>query len=410
MTGATLILMVICCLQASALMQHVKLASRFCRQLNIHGASTREEMLADAMTMRNSALKKELNELCVNSKGVFDKHELAELLVNKRIALGGSDSTNSVSSYTSSSQQQSAKTSTGAIVVPMLDLVSSNVPGAKNYVGLELSSGGYTIRCMLDTAASTNLVKPEVPAKLGLQTRDFQQFSSGLGGQGQIASQRTSLTDMAFTSGGQTVPPIEASVLNNGAAIPPAVDALLGLPFLESLACLVILDFRTKQLRFRQGVMPANEQNRYHKVAMKRVYPTGLVVCDAVINGNSDRPVQALIDLGATYSILSRASVQSVLGKSMENLETSKAVSAGIDGQPMYMKETDLQSLALGGYQGVAVPGLKVYAADIPQLEAIGLGQGMLLLGLDVLGQFGSIGFCFKEMALYLEKRGGDEN
>ena len=35
--------------------------------------------MADAMTMRNSALKKELNELCVNSRGVFDKHELAEM-------------------------------------------------------------------------------------------------------------------------------------------------------------------------------------------------------------------------------------------------------------------------------------------------------------------------------------------
>ena len=345
--------------------------------------------MADAMTMRNSALKKELNELCVNSRGVFDKHELAELLVNKKIELGGSPSTSTASSA-------------AAIVVPMLDLVSSNVPGAKNYVGLELSSGGgQTIRCMLDTAASTNLVKPEVPSRLGLQSRDFQQYSSGLGGQGQIANQRTSLHNMKFSSGGQAVPPIEASVLTNGAAIPPAVDALLGLPFLESLACLVTLDFRKKEFRFRPGVMPPDEQARYDKVAMRRVYPTGLVVCNAVINANAGKPVQALIDLGATYSILSQASVQSVLGRSMESLQTSKAVSAGIDGRPMYMKEVDLQSLKLGD---VPVPGLRVYAADIPQLEAIGLGQGMLLLGLDVLGQFGSISFCFKEMAMYLEK------
>lgn len=355
-----------------------------------HRLYSREVMLAEAMTKRNSVLKQELNELCVNSRGVFDKPELAALLVDKKIVMSNSQS----SSDSSSSPQNS-------IVVPMLDVVSSNVPGAKSYVGIELECQGQNIRCMIDTAASTNLIKPEVSKRLGLIKADFNQYSSGLGGSSQIADGRTIMQSLKFARSTTNIPAINCAVLTNGAAIPPSVDCLLGLPFLENLQSLVTLDLVKKVFKFSQGVMPSDEQEQYHRIPIRKVYPTGLIVCDAMIDENG-KTVTALVDLGATYSILSSRAVQSILGKNMETLNNSNTVSAGIDGRPMYMKEVSFDSLKLGGMMNVG--GMKIYAADIPQLEAIGLGQGMLLIGLDVLSKYDSISFCFKEMALYLKK------
>jgi hypothetical protein len=117
-------------------------------------------MLAAAMSMRNSELKGALNELCVNSKGVFEKQELAKLLVDKRLA-------------TNCTQTQQS-----ALCVEMVDVPSSNVPNARPFIGFDISmgGGGSRVRCMLDTAASTNLIVPSAVSRLNLPKTPFNQY------------------------------------------------------------------------------------------------------------------------------------------------------------------------------------------------------------------------------------------
>ena len=121
--------------------------------------SDRDAMLAAAMSMRNSELKGALNELCVNSRGVFEKQELAKLLVDKRLA-------------TNCTQTQHS-----GLCVEMVDVPSSNVPNARPFIGFDISmgGGGSRVRCMLDTAASTNLIAPRAVTRLSLPKTPFNQ-------------------------------------------------------------------------------------------------------------------------------------------------------------------------------------------------------------------------------------------
>jgi hypothetical protein len=170
-------------------------------------------------------------------------------------------------------------------------------------------------------------------------------------------------------------------------------------------------------------------------VPFRKIYPTGLIAVDAFLvvdtkgeeNKDSCCRVDALVDLGATYSILSKETVTSGVlsggGVAWESLPASQTVSAGMTGGATRMKEVSLQALRLGdgGGEGshyplgggdkaedegtcAEVPIARVFAADIPQLATIGLQGGVMLLGLDVLARFDEIVFCFQERAMYLSK------
>ena len=162
---------------------------------------------------------------------------------------------------------------------------------------------------------------------------------------------------------------------------------------------------------------------RYHRVPFRKIYPTGLIAVDAFLvvdtKGEENKEdsccrVDALVDLGATYSILSKETVTSGVlsgggGVAWESLPASQTVSAGMTGGATHMKEVPLRALRLGdgdNAEGTCakVPIARVFAADIPQLAAIGLQGGIMLLGLDVLAQFDEVVFCFQERAMYLSK------
>ena len=85
-------------------------------------------------------------------------------------------------------------------------------------------------------------------------------------------------TDSSSAINGKAkIPPIEASVVANPAMLPPTVDCLLGLPFLESLQSLVTLDLRSKQLRFSEGTMQQQQQSRLYVFCYTIVLPSFLV-------------------------------------------------------------------------------------------------------------------------------------
>lgn len=341
------------------------------------------------MGMRNSELKKALNSFSVNSRGVFDKPELAALLVEKQLLDTGANT----------AQPESAEKK---LEVDMIDVMSSNVPGAKDFIGVRITDKrGNSLICMVDTAASTNLITSAAVDRLNLPRQAFNQYGSGLGGQAQIANSKTTLSEMAFFGTPETpLPVMDASILSNPSMLPPSVDILLGLPFLQSLQSLVMIDLKKKKFTFMLGTMPADSLEDYHKIGFRRAYPTGLLLVDALVDQKGQ--VDAMVDIGSTYSILSKEAVGRVLGKDINQLQMSPTVSAGITGQPMTMRECTVDSLLLGNRINIAKQ--KLYAADIPQLEAIGLGKGMLLLGLDVLAAYDEIAFCFRENVMYLRK------
>lgn len=355
-----------------------------------------------AMKMRNSELKEALRGLAVNTRGVFDKHELAQLYIDASRTSTKSTVKPKPKSEAKTTTATNANGATKKLQVDMLDIRSSNVPGAKGFIGVRLTDKrGNLLTAMIDTAASTNLITSSAVQRLNLNRQAFNQYGSGLSGQTQIASEKTTLSALTFAGVPETeIPIMDASILNNPGMLPPSVDVLLGLPFLQSLQSLITMDLVNKKMTFTLGTMDQEQQGRYHKIGMRRSYPTGLLMIDASL-GTKGR-VDAMVDIGSTYSILSKEAVQNVLGVSMDSLPLSPTVSAGISGAPMQMRECKLNSLLLG--ISIKIAEHKVYAADIPQLSAIGMNGGILLLGMDILGRHDTIAFCFQENALYLLK------
>lgn len=374
--------------------------------------------------MRNSVLKKKLNEACINTRGIFEKEELASLLAEYQLRIPGAKAAASSSSSSSSTSSGSASTSSpgGIVVVAPLVNIYLDPQLEKNYLGVDLSNDqGDTARFIIDTGASMNLIQSSIVSKFGLQSQTSNAYSTGLGGGGTIASQMTQMSNMNLkTTSGSTYKlqnNIPLAILSNPRALPPGSDGLLGLQFLEALPGLVSFDLQANTITYGDSVPPSSLS--VQKVPFRKI-ATGLLVCDVYIQANSQAApvcVTAMIDFGSTYSIANSLAVKALLGgDGLDSLPETNVKCMGIDGRPMTLKSVSVHMVRIGSSDPKNTRPIKpaagntpgtLFGADITGLQQIGLNSvPAMILGMDVLSDgFNKICFEFKDYFgnMYLE-------
>lgn len=365
----------------------------------------------EAMQLRNSVLKKKLNQASINTRGVFEKEELALLLAEYQINNPASASTPSAS----------VSTASGGIVVAPLVNIYLDPQLQKNYLGVDLlNDRGDTARFIIDTGASMNLIQSSIVSKFGLQSQTSNAYSTGLGGGGTIASQMTHMSNMNLkTTSGSTCKVqnnIPLAILSNPRALPPGSDGLLGLQFLEALPGLVSFNLQSNTMTYGDFAPPSGLS--VQKVPFRKI-TTGLLVCDVYLQVNSQAPVcvTAMIDFGSTYSIANSLAVKALLGDGeLDSLPDTNVKCMGIDGRPMTLKSIPVDIVRIGSSDPKNTRAIKpaagntpgtLFGASITGLQQIGLNDmPAMILGMDVLADgFHKICFDFKDYYgnLYLE-------
>lgn len=355
--------------------------------------------MEEIMSMKSGEIKKLLLEKRVNTKGVFEKAELAQLL------------------FASSSSSSSR-----ALEIPMFNVPfygnkmpfaqpDSGEVSSKSFIGIDVTIKGKPYRMVVDTGASMNLMKVSAAKDAQLEDTVVNTNTIGMGGTARIAASACVLDQAILDSAPSpaTVRDIQFAILNNGNALPESSTGLLGLTFLAKLG-MVEFDFSAQKLRF--GMKSLDDDTSYARVPMRNIF-TGLIVADALFAGT---PVIGLVDLGSTYTILNSMAV-SLISKgaidSLDKLPSSTLRVAGIDGNPVTLRRFIVpEGVAIGKF-AIRSP-ISVYAADIDGLASIGLGPGIpcCILGMDVLGggragaqRSGRLAFDFRGNWMYLNAR-----
>jgi hypothetical protein len=180
---------------------------------------------------------------------------------------------------------------------------------------------------------------------------------------------------------------VDVAILENAQALPKGAQGLLGLSFLQSLGEVVEFDFQKQLFRFgpREAFLSPQALQSLHEVKTRRIY-TGLIAADIYVN-DAPFPYTAMIDMGSAHTIANPLAVEAITGNRLDQLPVSKNMCAGIDGRPVPMRSLFVSQIRVGS--GLTNRGsMSIYAADIPGLSGVGLGDiPAVILGMDVLGR-----------------------
>ncbi|KAJ1426915.1 hypothetical protein B484DRAFT_450476 [Ochromonadaceae sp. CCMP2298] len=329
--------------------------------------------------LRASVLKKLLVDESVNVKGLFDREDLAQRLIQHETGLA-------------------KQCSTGR-------LVRITFPNALNaYYGLEVVLGPHKLRFLLDSGATVSLLNKSTQLRLGLPSQAASSYAHSLGGSGgsPFSSEKVMLQGAEFQGRRFNI----QAALVDGASTLPSCDGLLGLDFLAALGQDLLLDLPRGEVRAgpRSCLVPPSARAQWEELPMRRM-PSGLAVADATLSVPSSTSASpggevkcsAMIDLGSLYTISNAKATDGLCGPgALSRLPLSGAVVAGMDGKPLELRTLALAALRIGNTR-VNVPPvptraagrvLGCYAADVAGLTAVGLnGSPAVIVGIDVLEQ-----------------------
>ena len=269
----------------------------------------------EVMMMRASEIKKILTSLNADTRGLYDKDELGNLLVSIEL------------------DHLSKHSKTSMCTTPMFEVALGSTK--QTYVGLNIEIKGKTFRFMVDTGATMNLVKPEVIKQLNLISEQQMAYTVGVGGGGNVAAQKTTIDQVYI--GGKYVS-MEAAILENAAALPPTAQGILGLGFLSSLGDVVEFNFDTSIFSFgsRSTLLSPLQKRKFHEIKTRRIF-SGLIATDLYVN-DGNMVYTAMLDMGSAHTIANPLAVEAALGRKLESLPKSSNMCAGIDGNPVVVR------------------------------------------------------------------------
>ena len=246
--------------------------------------------------------------------------------------------------------------------------------GIHGHVLVPVSAGGHASLFLLDTGASADLVTPAFAKTLGLESKGSAE-SVGAGGsagavsvvvlpESRVGTERFAAHEVAV----QEFDPEE-----------PRVGGVLGRTFLVQHDTQI--DLVRGQLRlFPAGTARTRPDLAPPGYAHVPFTDVGDLACVRVrLDGGE--PVPAIVDFGATQSIVNREAA-SLVGV-VPPKTGGGSVAVGADGRNIPVGIHVFRSLAVGDVT-VATPTLVV--ADLPVFEQLGLTGPAVIVGLDVLG------------------------
>lgn len=140
------------------------------------------------------------------------------------------------------------------------------------------------------------------------------------------------------------------------------------------------------------NVVPLAQEQQWTRLKTPKLY-TGLTTIDVGVSSDgSERAVAdctAMMGMGSLYTIANSSAVKSYSeltrsgSDSIGSLRDSNVICAGIDGRPMPLKTLPISTVLVGGSTTtdnieIDVRGNGVFAADVPGLQAVGLGHRYL--------------------------------
>lgn len=345
---------------------------------------------AQINSQRASVIKNLLNTAGLSTKGLFDKSELVGVLYDYEM-----------------------KKKCRNVYIPLTPIHFPN--SESDYYGVQLSVNGRVLKFVIDSAATISLVKKEKITDLGLPQKPLgPEFTTSVGGGGNMFESKVRCENAIFEQTGQAIPTgFDLSVTSNSQSLPPSCDGLLGLDFISSIGKCVRFDFQNGGMIIASrtsDLIPEVEAKEFSSLVLRRGM-AGLALINIAIeeqgttrsnvNQNSDgddveavvRWCQGMVDMGSLYSIANTMAVAS--GGSddpqrLTKLPISNQVCAGFDGKPIQMRTFEINKLTFQTEASSAPLSIEkcidVYAADIPGLQSVGLGNcPTVVLGLDIL-------------------------
>lgn len=334
----------------------------------------------EVMGLRASEIKRILTSISADTRALYDKEELGALLIKLEIESRGNGQ-----KITS---------------IPMPEVPLGNTP--QTYVGIDIEINNNKIRFMVDTGATMNLIRPDVIKQLGLSSEQQTAYTVGLGGGGTVAARKCNIDNIRV---GSKVISMEAAILDNPQSLPFTASGILGLSFLSSLGETVEFDFDNKVFKFgsRKAVLSPLEKSKFYEIKTRRIF-SGLIATDIYINGQGT-PYTAMVDMGSAHTIANSLAVKAVTGQELNDLPNSQNMCAGIDGKPVAMRNFNVNSVRVGDEFLAQSPMPPIYAADIPGMMQIGLGNSpSFILGIDVIGKNRLI-FDIDSNRMYMKKK-----
>jgi len=291
---------------------------------NLNDSSQEISLEEKVRAMRAKEIKAELVSYGVSTVGLFEKEDLVQRLLSKKME----------DSSGTPSPEPSNSSSLRVISVPLyftslddnlkiaavnsdsgITVNPSEKPFATIKVDVQEKSSSFTLQLLLDTACSGLVLRPDVVKKWNLPESSMPVTMTGAGG----SSVAQGLTKLSFDVGGKRFGPLPAAIQDIG-ALPNSLDGIIGLSFLQEFCC-VDLDFVKGQLRLydRKRKIPAIDSasgTLVGNASISVIPQLGLHAVDVYLGGRG--PVKMLIDSGASNTFLNWNGIDK-LGISRDN-------------------------------------------------------------------------------------------
>jgi len=366
----------------------------------LSSTTSSNSIIAQAIAgLRASQIKTILTTARIPTAGLYDKSELASLLLQTELQLA---------------QQRAKLTKMSPLIT--IPLSSSNQEDVKSnqYVGVNLViRDSLPLPFIVDTGASQNLLRASTAASLKLPTFSPQGGTStiGLGGQGSLGKSTCILDNLklnghaiassSYSQQQQQQQYLGALLVEDQRALPPLAQGLLGLTFLSALrGPMIEFDFSQKTLTWGPAscFLTPLQLHGLQKISIRKI-AFDLIACDVYVNGKA---AVAMIDLGSSFTIFNTLAIEKLFAPAtLASLPNSPRFCAGFDGRPVAMKQLSTTSLDFAANMQQSRSFENFYASDWG--KEVGLSSSpACILGLDVLGSKNKLLLDLEAQAMYI--------
>lgn len=285
-------------------------------------------LLESIQQMRVKEIKKELDDAGISSSDCFEKSELVQRLYDYKVQQPTSEKQSNNVTQKKDQNANRSKSSKGVIRVPMEfhSLTTNSVP-SKNNVYLRPSPGKFPaisvtlpsknnkkLTLLVDTACSGLILRPNVASSLQLPKINAGVTLTAAGGSMNGSNNSVcSLDTMKLMDEDQTILKDFIVLAQDVGALPPVLDGIIGLSFLERFHSisfdfekgeLVLLNSGNKNKGTASIILEYENPMMYETLAETNLQRSrlGIYIAQTTLDGRG--PVKMIVDSGAAATFL----------------------------------------------------------------------------------------------------------
>jgi len=272
-------------------------------------------------TMKVKEIKEQLHDAGINTSDCFEKSDLIQRLYQYKYKLSSSSSSTSSTKETKVNNNNDNGDST-IIRIPM-DLHSMSTtksipsnnniylrpsPGKFPCITISLpSNDNQKLTLLVDTACSGIILRPNIASKLNLRSINTGVTMTAAGGTMNSNNNVCSIDAIQLMDADKTIlKDTFVVVVQDIGSLPPALDGIVGLSFLEKFDSISFNFVSGELILFSNGSALTEYDNpmKYEIAAQTNLSKTrlGIFVASTTLDGRG--PVEMIVDTGAVSSFL----------------------------------------------------------------------------------------------------------